>query len=151
QSLPRDPNNTPGGMSAAAVEVVRAALAAGVRISHVNLMTMDFGPFFSSGRRMGDLAASAVSDAAAQLQGLIPGLSSAQAFAMLGATPMIGVNDVTSEVFSLDDARSLVAFAKQKNLGLLAFWAINRDQTCATPNLANCSEVNTANFQFHQI
>jgi hypothetical protein len=151
QSLPRDPNNAPGGMTAAAVEVVRAALAAGVQVSKVNLMTMDFGPFFSSGRKMGDLAISAVNDAVTQLQGLIPGLSSAQAFAMLGATPMLGVNDVSSEVFSVDDARNLVAFAKQKHLGLLSFWAINRDQLCAAPNLENCSEVDTSNFQFHQI
>jgi chitinase len=151
QALPRDKNGVPGGMSAAAVEVVRAAVNAGVKVSIVNLMTMDFGPFFTATGKLGDLAQSAASDAAAQLGALMPGLSSAQAFAMLGVTPMIGVNDVSSEVFSLDDARTLVAFARQKRLGLLSFWAINRDQVCAVANLANCSEVNTANFQFHQI
>jgi hypothetical protein len=148
-AFPRDKWGTPGGITAASVDVVKAAVAAGVRISHVNLMTMDYGGYFSTGYAMGDLAVSAVTDAATQLKAIIPGLTDAQAFAMLGATPMIGRNDVSSETFTLADARTLIAFARDKKLGLVSFWAINRDQPGSS--LALSSLVNTRNFEFHEI
>jgi hypothetical protein len=148
-AFPRDKWGTPGGITAASVDVVKAAVAAGVRISHVNLMTMDYGGYYSTGYAMGDLAVSAVTDAAAQLKAIIPGLTDAQAFAMLGATPMIGRNDVSSETFTLTDARTLIAFARDKKLGLVSFWAINRDQPGSS--LALSSLVNTRNFEFHDI
>lgn len=150
-AFPRDKWGTPGGMTAAGADVVRGALKHGVTISHVNLMTMDYGGYYSTGHAMGDLAVSAVTDAKDQLKGMIPGLSDAAAFAMLGATPMIGQNDVSSEVFSLDDAKTLAAFAKANKVGLLSFWAINRDQSCSTASLALCSEAESTTFAFSAI
>jgi hypothetical protein len=100
---------------------------------------------------MGDLAISALTDANTQLRQIIPGLSKEQAFAMLGATPMIGVNDTTSEVFGVDDVNNLVGFARANKLGLLSFWGINRDQPCPSgPDLVLCSEVNSFKFQFEK-
>jgi chitinase len=149
-SRPKDKFNTPGGLPDNSVKVVRAALNAGVKISYVNLMTMDFGPFFSDGQQMGPLSITAIEGARTQLQGLIPGLSNQQAFAMLGITPMIGVNDVQSEVFRIADANAVVAFARANKLGLVSFWGINRDQPCGSDNsLVVCSRVNTARFQFN--
>ncbi|GAC1393304.1 MAG: hypothetical protein NVSMB47_00330 [Polyangiales bacterium] len=150
-AFPRDKWGALGGMTPAGIVVVTAAIDAGLTISHVNLMTMDYGGYYSTGRTMGELAQSAATDCATQLQSMIPGLGEADAFAMIGATPMIGKNDVSSETFTLDDARSLVAFAKAKHLGLLAFWAINRDQPCASASLGLCSAVNTKSFEFHEI
>lgn len=146
---PKDPQNTPGGLSAASLAVVEAALAAGVTLSHVNLMTMDYGDYYSHGKTMSALAISALEDTRAQLQGLIPGLADDAAYRMLGVTPMIGVNDVASEVFSLADAAAVASFARQKHLGLVAFWAINRDQP-GSGSLGLYSGVNTAAFEFHK-
>ena len=36
---------------------------------------------------------------------------------MVGVTPMIGLNDVTTEVFDQQEARELMAFAQQKGIG----------------------------------
>jgi Glycosyl hydrolases family 18 len=149
-AFPRDKWNTPGGVTAPSLDVIKAAVQAGVQISHVNLMTMDYGGYYSDGKAMGDLAISALTDANAQLRGVLPALTEAQAYGMLGATPMIGQNDVQSEVFTLADAQSLTAFAKQKHLGLVAFWAINRDQPGAG-SLALYSGVNGGNFDFHHV
>jgi hypothetical protein len=44
---------------------------------------------------------------------------------------MIGVNDVASEIFKVDDATQLVAFAKSKGLGWLSMWSATRDKQCA--------------------
>jgi chitinase len=149
-ALPRDRNNTPGGLSAAALEVVKASVAGGVAIHRVNLMTMDYGPYFSSGRSMGELTESALTDAHAQLRTVMPALTEDQAWGMLGATPMIGMNDVVGEVFDLGDAQRVARFARQKRLGLISFWAINRDQAC-TSGLAICSGKNRGTFDFHNI
>jgi chitinase len=149
-AFPRDKWGTPGGITAASVDVVKAAVAAGVKISHVNLMTMDYGAYYSSGQAMGALAVSALTDAKAQLQMIIPGLSDAAAWGMLGATPMIGQNDVSTETFTLADAQTLASFAKQQHIGLVAFWAINRDQP-GSGNLALYSGANGGKFDFHNI
>jgi hypothetical protein len=114
---------------------------------------MDYGRFFSSGKKMGDLAVSAMNAGAAQLQTLIPGLTTSAAYAMLGATPMIGQNDVKTELFSLDDATILTDFAKTNHLGLISFWAIQRDVPCPRSNskLGLCSRAETTNYAFHNI
>jgi hypothetical protein len=62
----------------------------------------------------------------------------------------LGHNDVASDVFTQDDARTLAEFARQKKLGLLSFWAINRDQP-GSGDLGLYSGVNHSTFEFHHI
>ena len=50
---------------------------------------------------------------------------------MTEVTPMIGVNDVNTEEFTLADVDTLRIFAAQNNLGGLSMWSITRDQPCA--------------------
>jgi hypothetical protein len=45
---------------------------------------------------------------------------------MLGAAPMIGPAS-----FSLSDARTLASFAARQGLGLVAYWAMDRDRAFA--------------------
>ena len=47
---------------------------------------------------------------------------------MIGITPMIGVNDLTDEVFDQQAAQQVVAFAQQNGLGRISMWDLNRDQ-----------------------
>jgi chitinase len=112
-------------------------LAGGARPAGINAMTMDYGEPFPEGRTMaqqGELALTAlqqqIQDAwsAAGLD-----LSDSQAWNLIGATPMIGQNDIPAEVFSLDDANQTVAFAQQHKLSRLSMWSANRDQSCG-PN-----------------
>ncbi len=46
---------------------------------------------------------------------------------MVGITPMIGLNDITTEVFDQQEAREVLAFAEQQGIGRLSFWSLNRD------------------------
>jgi chitinase len=140
---------TPSGISSEVLPTLKAALAAGVTISHVNLMTMDYG---SGAGKMAAYATGGATGCASQLQGMIPGLTSAGAFAMVGITPMIGQNDVSSEVFGLADAQTVATFAKSKGVGLLSFWAIQRDKPCSGGvDLATCSNAQTSNYQYNAI
>jgi len=46
----------------------------------------------------------------------------------VGICPMLGINDVQSEIFTLADASKVLAFASSTSyIGLLTFWSVNRD------------------------
>ena len=135
-----------GGLNSDGISVVTEAVAAGVRISHVNLMVMDFGDM-AAGTPLAPICIGSLTDGNAELMKIIPGLTTEQAWAMLGATPDIGQND-DREVFSLADAQALAAFAMAHRLGLLSFWSLERDQVCG---YGLCSGYNRANFDYNNI
>ncbi|MFZ4481731.1 MAG: glycosyl hydrolase [Rhodoferax sp.] len=114
--------------------VMKAIMRAGLRNYFINLMVMNYGEAKSdncvveSGRC--NMAASAIQVVQnfSQRYGLPPG--------RIEVTPMIGVNDVVDNVFTLGDARALSLFVAANGLGGLHFWSLNRDQPCAQPRLA---------------
>jgi chitinase len=55
-------------------------------------------------------------------------LSDAVLWAKIGATPMIGQNDVATERFTLKDATELNQFAQKVKLGRMSMWSANRDR-----------------------
>jgi chitinase len=54
----------------------------------------------------------------------------AEIWGMIGATPMIGQNDVPDEVFTVEDAQWLNDFAHRMGMGRISFWSANRDAQC---------------------
>jgi chitinase len=78
----------PDGLPSAELGVLQGAQAAGVRVSEVNIMTMDFG----NGQNALNDALSAAQATAGQLSSLY-GISAAQAYARMGLTPIAGQND----------------------------------------------------------
>ena len=135
------------GLSAPALAAVRAMAAAGVRLDTVNLLAMDYG----SGEARGSMAAAAIlalATAHRQLSRFGGGLSS---WRSLGVTAMVGINDVSGEVFTLADARTLARYAKGRGLGLTSIWSLARDQPCAgSPSAAQptCSGVRAPPYAF---
>ena len=133
---------TTHGLLPNAMRAVRAALAAGVRLDSVNIMTMDFGDEDApDGNRMGEYSIAAAQATHDQLAGLRHGLDSWKALAL---TPMIGVNDIVNEVFTLADASALAGFASANGVGQLHYWVFNRDRACPEPSLESqndCSGV----------
>jgi chitinase len=111
----------PTGLDASGLNVLQTAKNDGVRIDVVNVMAMDYGQGVDNNGQMGQDAISAAIATERQLAdiGLV---------AKIGVTPMIGVNDVTSEVFTPADAQSLVDYAKtDSQLALLSMWSVARD------------------------
>ncbi len=124
----------PTGLTQDGLNVIRSAIANGVEVGQVNVMAMDyFDPSLSYAGHMGDLAIQAAQSTHDQLATLYPGKSDAQLWAMVGVTPMIGINDDNQEVFTTADAAKLATFANSKGLGRLAFWSANRDAPCPAP------------------
>jgi chitinase len=99
--------------------LLQDAKAKGVRVSVVNIMTMDFGAGTN------DLAAaeSAAQGAASQLSGLY-GISTSAAYAMMGLTPIAGTND-DGTFFSTSNASSLESFAASNGVAELSFWEVD--------------------------
>ncbi len=138
---------SPDGLAQDSLDILQAAVSAGVQISFVNGMTMDYG----NGTDLGTTPIQSIDHLALQLRGLMPSLGLDQAYRLAGATAMIGKND-DNETLSLDNAATLVGYARQRQLGLVSFWAIQRDQPCAPSSTVDlCSHVNTAVFQFSTI
>ncbi|MFI5863831.1 cellulose binding domain-containing protein [Streptomyces sp. NPDC051546] len=117
----------PEGLTQPGVALLADAKKAGVRIHGVNIMAMDYGPAYSGD--MGRYAIQAATATQAQIKGVL-GLSDAAAWKAVAVTPMIGVNDVTSEIFTVADATQLVDFASEKGIGRLAMWSATRDRQC---------------------
>ncbi|MES9806701.1 cellulose binding domain-containing protein [Streptomyces cinereoruber] len=117
----------PEGLTQPGVDLLADAKRNGVRVDAVNIMAMDYGPAYSAD--MGTYAIQAATATQAQIKGVL-GLSDAAAWKAVAVTPMIGVNDVTTEIFTVDDATQLVAFAKSKGIGRLSMWSSTRDKQC---------------------
>ncbi|MGR3872269.1 glycoside hydrolase family 18 protein [Streptomyces graminifolii] len=118
----------PEGLTQDGVNLLSNAKSNGVKISTVNIMAMDYGAAYSGD--MGTYATQAATATQAQVKSVL-GLSDSAAWKAVAVTPMIGVNDVASEIFKVDDATQLVDFAKSKGLGGLSMWSATRDKQCA--------------------
>ena len=132
----------PYGLDANGLRTLKEFAAAGVDLASVNVMAMDYGDSYTS---MGTAAISAAKHTAAQMKGIpaFARLSRAERLGRIGITPMIGQNDVASEVFSAANAQAVAAYARQNGIGLLAWWEMTRDRPCggAVQGLSLCSGV----------
>lgn len=131
----------PYGLTPDGIAQVERMLDAAVDLAGVNVMTMNYGTDGTVAPPMSSLSTDALQATASQLDevwkarelALPPG----GVWALLGATPMIGQNDVAGEVFTTDDARTLNDFATAHGMARLSMWSLNRDQTCGSnyPNV----------------
>ncbi|MFN8490868.1 MAG: glycosyl hydrolase family 18 protein [Caldilineaceae bacterium] len=139
----------PSGLTDDGVRLLSNAIANGVNVAVVNIMAMDYGAV-APPDQMGANAIQAANSVFDQLKTLYPAKTDTQLWAMIGVTPMIGLNDVTPEVFTLSDAQMLLNFAQQKNMALLAMWSMTRDKQClGNPNVsATCSGITQAQWDF---
>nr|WTB31426.1 cellulose binding domain-containing protein [Streptomyces sp. NBC_00830] len=132
----------PEGLTQPGVDLIADAKKNGVKVGAVNIMAMDYGASYSGD--MGSYAIQAATATQAQIKGVL-GLSDAAAWKAVAVTPMIGVNDVSTEIFKVEDATQLVKFAQEKGLGRLAMWSGTRDKECAggaKPSAdASCSSI----------
>lgn len=138
----------PTGLDSNGVNVIDSAAKAGVDLSVINIMAMDFGSSVDNGGAMGTDAIDAIQ--ATEQQVAAAGLT-----AKLGVTPMIGVNDVSSEVFTLADAQQLAGYvASDPDVARVAMWSVARDNgsgagaTYASPTSSGLAQ---STWQFSSI
>ena len=118
------------------------AKAAGVKINSVNIMAMDYGTAsnaagtsYNDATTGGTAMAQAAENAAMATEAFLVanGMSSTK----VEITPMLGQNDSAGEVFTLNDAVALEAWAAQQSwVSGLGEWSLNRDHPSASGQTA---------------
>ncbi len=147
----------PQGLTTDGVNVVQSAKDAGVDVSIVNIMAMDYGDSAAPNPdgQMGKYAIDAATNLQRQLAEIYPELSDAELWQRVGITPMIGQNDVESEILTVSEAAEIAAFAQEKQIGRLSMWSVHRDQPC--PNgpspwaSAVCSGIDADEWAFANV
>jgi hypothetical protein len=126
----------PEGLTAAGIALLNNAKANGVPVSVVNVMAMDYGTAYCGD--MGSYAVQALNSVKSQLAA--NGIA-----AQVGVTPMIGVNDVTCEIFQLSDMDQL----KAANPAFISFWSLGRDNGgCSGIVSPSCSGISQSTYAF---
>ena len=138
----------PTGLVASGVNILNSVKADGLSLDVVNVMAMDYGSANDNGGQMGLSAQQAATNTHNQV--VAAGLS-----ASIGVTPMIGINDVNTEIFQLTDAQSLLNFANANSyITRIAMWSVARDNGgCAGQGFASptCSGISQSNWAFSNI
>ena len=145
------------GLNTDAVNLLKTTVSAGVKIDVINIMSMDYG---ATNLRtmvvpptMTQAVMNGVKASATQIESVYPAKSQAQIYAMMGITPMIGIND-DGTVFTLADAQAIADFAKSNGIGFLSYWSFQRDVAQASSGIGPLnlySGVAQSNYQFFNI
>ena len=148
----------PTGLEDNAINVLASAVRYGARVDIVNIMTFDY--YDDQPHEMAADTRTAANGLLGTLRTLYPHRSTARLWQMVGITEMAGIDDYGSggepgplEVLTLADARSVVRWATEHNIGELSFWALGRDNGgCpGTPGSDDCSGVVQKPYQYTHI
>lgn len=149
---------SPKGLSEDGGKAVAILLRAGVDLAGVNAMTMNYSSSLPKGQSLSQAHESALVHTKRQLDALYQQtglrLNDATLWTKIGATPMLGQNDIASEVFTVKDAEALNKFARSHGLGRMSMWSANRDVPCGSNyvdvNIVSdsCSGLKDAKFSF---
>ncbi len=142
----------PTGLAPTGVAVLQNAVADHAVISTVNLLTFDY--YIGTQQDMVADTESAASGLFGQLQSLYPRAPAWLLWHTIGVTEMPGIDDFgTDETFSTADAATITHWAQQRGLGLLSFWALQRDNGgCpGTKGAGTCSGVSQPTWYFSHV
>ena len=140
---------TTTGLTSNEISILQNAKTEGATVSVVNIMTFDY--YIGTTQEMATDTESAAQGLYSQLQSLYPSDSSAQLWAMIGITEMIGIDDYGSaETFTEADASTVLAWANQQGISTLSFWALERDNggCVGTGGSDSCSGISQSTWYF---
>jgi len=141
--------SSPSGLESSGKNVVQNAINNNARADVVNMMTFDY--YDGSTHNMLNDAESAGNGLVSQLHTLYPSKSTAQRWAMVGITQMIGIDDYGApETFKTSQVTPLQTWATSQGVNTLSFWALQRDNGgCpGTAGSDSCSGVSQSTWQF---
>lgn len=150
----------PQGLTQDGTDAVAQMLAHEVDLAGVNVMTMDYGASREQGQAMSEASKRALVETHRQLGVLYKqagiNLNKGSLWQKIGATPMIGQNDVVEEIFTVEDAQILNTFAREQSIGRMSMWSANRDIPCGENYVDvktvsdSCSGVKSPKLSFTQ-
>jgi hypothetical protein len=144
----------PYGLDPNGLQVLQNAIANGVHIDVVNIMTFDYYQTHEGYVNMPVAAMSAAVNLHNQLAGLYPKATARQLWQMEGMTLMPGIDDRGKiETTYLSGTAQVLAFASREHMSLLSIWAIQRDNG-GCPGAAGsntCSGIRQSSWAFSHL
>ena len=132
------------GLDSNSHDILNAFLKESFTPDLINLLTLDYTDIEHGSDALGGYIIGAVESAHASIKSL--GFPES---VEIGISPMIGKNDILNEVFQLQDAKQLVAWANSRPyVTLLSFWSLNRDNDDEFGPLHLSSQIKQSNFEF---
>ncbi|MFD0635689.1 ricin-type beta-trefoil lectin domain protein [Catenulispora yoronensis] len=118
-----------GGVNSLGNQVVQAVRGSGLNNYVINLMTMDYGNASSSVCVVASGTCQMAQSAIQAVKNLehTYGIPASK----IAVTPMIGMNDATSEIFTTADVDTLTSYAAGNGLAGLHYWSLDRDTPCS--------------------
>ncbi|MGO9761683.1 MAG: chitinase [Solirubrobacteraceae bacterium] len=129
--------------------LIADAAAIGFQPSAWTIMPFDFG------RPLTDMGHASIKAVEGLQRDLVAayGITAAAAYEHAGISSMNGETDEASELVTVEDFETLLAFAQQDHLARFTFWAVNRDRECAGGENAgeDCSGIAQSPFAFTDV
>jgi hypothetical protein len=125
--------------------LINRAASSGLVVDGWGIMTFDWG---NTGGNQGQLTTQAADGLKNKLKTAY-GWSDADAYKHVGISSMNGITDEHATV-TVNDMKTITAYAQQHQIARLSFWSLNRDRQCpgAYPNDDTCSGVAQSAYQF---
>jgi chitinase len=127
--------------------LIADAAAIGFQPTAWTVMPFDFGAPLTD---MGHASIRAVEGLERDLAAAY-GISPALAYQHAGISSMNGHTDESSDVVSIEDFQTMLAFARQNDLARFTFWSINRDRPCGTGKEEECSGIAQTPYAFTDV
>jgi hypothetical protein len=134
------------GQSGPDTSLINRAASSGLTVDAWAIMPFDFG---GAGQNMGNLTTQAA-------EGLKNALKNAyhysddQAYRDMGISSMNGITD-QNETVTVNDFRTILAYAQQHHLARLTFWSANRDRPCTGGPADSCSGVSQSAWDYTRV
>ncbi|MFI1366652.1 ricin-type beta-trefoil lectin domain protein [Streptomyces griseochromogenes] len=134
------------GQSGPDTGLIDRAASSGLTVDAWAIMPFDFG---GAGQNMGNLTTQAA-------EGLKNALKNAyhysddQAYRDMGISSMNGITD-NNETVTVNDFRTILAYAQQHHLARLTFWSANRDRPCTGGPADSCSGVSQSDWDYTRV
>jgi hypothetical protein len=127
--------------------LINRAASSGLVVDGWGIMTFDWG---NTTGNQGQLTTQAADGLKNKLKTAY-GWSDADAYKHVGISSMNGITDEHATV-TVNDMKTITAYAQQHQIARLTFWSLNRDRQCpgAYPNDDTCSGVSQSAYQFTQ-
>ncbi len=134
------------GQSGPDTGLINRAASSGLTVDAWTIMPFDFG---GAGQNMGTLTTRAAEGLKSALKNAYH-YSDDQAYRDMGISSMNGVTD-NDETVTVNDFRTILAYAQQHHLARLTFWSANRDRPCTGGPADSCSGVAQSAWDYTRV
>ncbi len=137
-----------GGPEAKGKDLIKRGAAAGLAADAWVIMPFNFGGHTGT---MGQASVNALEGLKNAVKSAY-GYSDTVAYQHIGVSSINGKTDEADETVTLNDFKTILAYARQHHIARFAFWSVNRDRPCGSGDGADaCSGVSQAPYAYTKI